>query len=241
MAEHHGQLTVLFENESFIAIDKPAGVLSIPAQNTSPAAALVSRVTERLGSKAWVVHRLDRDTTGVIIFAKTAEAHSALSQQFEHGIVRKVYQALVSGVPEEREGEVNHPISVNDRTVELNRHGKEARTRYRVMEAFRAFSFVELYPETGRRHQIRLHMLAIGHPLAVDADYGDRTRLMLSDFKRNYKPGRHDERPILDRLSLHAASITVQDPATGSPVTISSPLPRDIDLALKQLRKYNSL
>lgn len=239
MAEKTHHLTVLFENDAFIAISKPAGMLSIPAQNTPTAEALVSRVSKQLGSKAWVVHRLDRDTTGVIIFAKTAEAHSAISQQFEHGEVRKIYQALVEGTLEEPEGTVNHPISMVDRAVELNRHGKEALTRYRVIERFRAFSFVELYPETGRRHQIRLHMLAIGHPLAVDADYGDRTQLMLSDFKRNYKPGRH-ERPLLDRLSLHAASLTVTDPHSGETLTITAPLPPDFELTLKQLRKYNS-
>ncbi|MHB9154771.1 MAG: RluA family pseudouridine synthase [Endomicrobiales bacterium] len=235
---HDIELRILFENDTIIAVDKEAGVLVITDQYTPPEKTLQGRVALYLQNKAWVVHRIDRDTSGAVLFAKDAAAHSFVCNQFEKGTVEKKYLALVSGALQEETGRIDSPILVEGRKVEIDPKGKESLTAYTVKERFRDFTLLEVEPHTGRRHQIRVHLQSLGHALAVDPEHGGREALFLSEFKKKYKKtGR--ERPLLGRLSLHAASITFNDPSSGKRITVESPLPDDFALALKQLRKHD--
>jgi 23S rRNA-/tRNA-specific pseudouridylate synthase len=159
--------------------------------------------------------------------------------QFENSQVSKKYIALLSGVLESDEGSIDKPILVSDREVSIDPSGKESLTDYKVLERFKSYTLVEALPKTGRRHQIRIHFWSIGHPLAIDAQYGTAAALLLSSLKRNYKvKNDHPERPLIDRLTLHAASLTLSLPDTDGKKSFEAPLPKDFEVALKQLRKY---
>jgi tRNA pseudouridine32 synthase/23S rRNA pseudouridine746 synthase len=226
------RLSVLHEDPDLLAIDKPAGRLVIPGR-VAGEPSLRQQVTERHGP-VWVVHRLDRGTSGVLLFARTAAAHRELNLQFERGEPRKTYLALVAGRPPDRfqadagiaparKGKMK-PVPAGDR------RGKPARTGFRVLERFEAaggagpLALVEARPETGRTHQIRVHLLAAGFPLAVDPDYGTAEPLR----------GPTGE-VLMARTPLHAASLEVRHPA-GHALTIEAPIPADLGAALAALR-----
>jgi len=232
------RLSVLFENDNVIAIDKQPGIIVIPDQHTPKAETLVGLAELQAKSKLWVVHRIDRGTSGVLIFAKNEQAHAFISQQFEKGLVKKTYWAIVSGRVEDDSGRIEVPISVDGRKVALDGEGKPSVTDYKVVERFRDFTLVEANPGTGRRHQIRLHFMSLGYPLAVDNEYSSREALFLSEFKKKYKPA-GIEKPLMARLSLHSKSAVFSDRPIGEPLTIEAPLPDDFVVTIKQLRKYN--
>jgi 23S rRNA-/tRNA-specific pseudouridylate synthase len=154
--------------------------------------------------------------------------------------VEKVYLALVQGFVV-GDGEVDLPLRVNrDKArVEVDRKsGKPSHTQYRIVERVHGHTFLECRPLTGRLHQIRVHLAAIGHPLAVDRKYGGARAILLSRFKTDYKPSsRHPERPLIDRLTLHAARLTFTHPATHERLTFEAPLPKDLRATLNQLRR----
>lgn len=234
---------IIYEDASLLVINKPPGI-SVLADRES-GESLLSRLRETFagrGETVFVVHRLDKDTSGVIVFGKTEEASRGLSMQFEHRHVEKTYLALVCGAVHPLEGTINLPIGPHprDRTRMVVPHtgGKRSVTRYRVVESFRGFSLVELRPKTGRTHQIRVHLAAIGFPLAVDPVYGSGEGLLLSSFKKDYRPGKREEKPLIDRLSLHAQRLAFDHPETNTRLQFESPLPRDFEIALKGLRKH---
>ena len=232
------KLSVLFENQNIIAIDKRPGIIVIPDQHTELSRTLVGMAQTLIGGKLWVVHRIDKGTSGIVVFAKNAEAHADISQQFEKGLVSKLYLALVNGSVLDDSGTIDAPISVDGREVGLDKDGKPSVTNYRVAERFRDFTLVEAMPGTGRRHQIRLHFMSLGHTLAVDPQYSGRDALFLSEFKKKYK-ATGTEKPLLSRLSLHARNLTLTEPVMKTPVNIESPVPHDLEVTLKMLRKYN--
>ena len=157
----------------------------------------------------------------------------------EKSQVSKKYIALLSGVLEDEQGTIDKPILISDREVSIDPSGKESLTCYKVLERFKSYTLVEVFPKTGRRHQIRIHFWSIGHPLAIDAEYGTSTPLLLSSLKRNYKvKNGKSETPLIDRLSLHAASLTLSLPDTGVKKTFEAALSKDFEIALKQIRKY---
>jgi tRNA pseudouridine32 synthase/23S rRNA pseudouridine746 synthase len=221
---------VLFQDDLLLAIDKPAGQLVIPGR-VGGEPSLREQVEGRHGP-VWVVHRLDRGTSGVLLFARTAEAHRHLNLQFERGGPRKTYLALVAGRPPEqfgcdawiapaRKGKMKA-------VAEGDPRGKAARTSFLVLERFEPaagpLALVEARPETGRTHQIRVHLRAAGFPLALDPDYGEEGPLL--------GPG---GAVLLARTPLHAATLSVLHPA-GGPITIEAPRPEDLATALAALR-----
>jgi tRNA pseudouridine32 synthase/23S rRNA pseudouridine746 synthase len=223
---------VLHVDEALLAIDKPAGRLVIPGR-AGGEISLREQLTESYGP-LWVVHRLDRGTSGVLLFARTAEAHRDLNMQFERGEPRKTYLALVAGRPPvlfqcdagiatARKGKMK-PVAAGDP------RGKAARTAFRVLERFEPagetgpLALLEARPETGRTHQIRIHLMAAGFPLAVDPDYGEAEPLRGADGA-----------VLLERTPLHAKALALRHPA-GHPITIEAPLPRDLGAALAALR-----
>lgn len=232
------QLHRLFENENIIAFDKPAGLPVAPEQHGDPQKSLMGPAQTSTGLKLWLVHIIDKGTSGTVVFAKNEKAHNHISAQFQKGLARKTYLALLNGRLEDDSGTINEPIIMNGKDVARDADGQTSITDYKVIERFRDFTLVEAYPGTGGRHQIRLHFLSIGHPLAIDTDYSGRAALFLSEFKKRYKPS-GEEKPLLSRLSLHVKGIILTEPDLNTPITIESPLPHDFEITVKHLRKYN--
>jgi 23S rRNA pseudouridine1911/1915/1917 synthase len=195
------------------------------------------------------VHRLDKDTSGALVVAKNLEAERALRGAFEHDLVRKTYLALVEGehpLEDGAEQEIDLAIGPDEkrsgRVVIDPRDGKPARTLVSVVQRFRGFTWLACRPLSGRTHQIRVHLSAVGFPLAVDPLYGRRGELLLSQVKAGYRAKRgRPERPLISRLTLHAAAIEVpapRDPART--IRVEAPLPKDLSQLLKQLAKVRA-
>jgi RluA family pseudouridine synthase len=232
---------VLFEDDALLVLDKPPNLLVLPDRFNNALPNLYTTLCEELGS-LFVVHRIDKETSGVILFAKTAEAHAQLNTQFEGRAVEKVYQAIVLGEPESRAGTIDLPLSESSAgTMKVDRKkGKESVTDYTVLEQFRGYAWVELRPKTGRQHQIRVHLQAMGTPIVGDSLYGNGRGFYLSMIKPGYRNA-GEEKPLVKRTALHAASLTFQHPVHGERTTFTSPLPKDLRSALKYLRKFRSL
>lgn len=268
---------VIFEDEHLVAFDKPSGLLVAPDRWDKERAFLMRLVHEhpRYGRGVANVHRLDADTSGLLLCAKTKPALDFLSGQFQSKTVAKVYHAFVAVLPPGQEMKVMAPVRDADGrlpdafTVDLalglderqpgrmrvfkGRGGKESLTDFQTLERFAGprsqgprgsaaatagYAFVEARPRTGRTHQLRIHLAAAGAPILNDPFYGvPDIRLLLSGLKRGYK-GRGDEKPLLDRLALHATRLTVQHPLTREPITFEAPLPHEFEVALKYLRKF---
>lgn len=234
---------VLFKDRDLLVINKPAGLLVLPDGYDPEAMHLKDMLIPEFG-ELWIVHRLDRQTSGVLLIARTAEAHRALNLQFENRQVTKVYHALVSGVPEWTRQTVELPLRADGdrrhRTVVDRHQGKDASTHFRVLERFGDYALIAVAPRTGRTHQIRVHLAALEHPIVVDDLYGDGQGLYLSQFKRSYNASGHKpERPLLDRLGLHAFSLDFAHPRRKRNMTFQVPYPKDFAAALLQLRKHS--
>jgi 23S rRNA-/tRNA-specific pseudouridylate synthase len=209
----------LFEDDSFLVVNKPAGLLAVPDSFDKSKPNLFSMLhAERPGQWLANVHRLDVNTTGVFVSAKSPEAF----RQFQRRVAGKFYVALVQGAPE--------PATI-DRRID----GKDARTITRVREQFRGCALLDVEIQTGRTHQIRIHLQMTGTPVVGDMDYGGAP-LLLSQLKRDYKVT-GVEKPLLDRPALHAERLTLRDPDH----TFEAPWPKDLTVAVKYLRKYARL
>jgi 23S rRNA pseudouridine1911/1915/1917 synthase len=230
---------ILQETEDWVAINKPSGLLTIP-DRIGKDISLKTILKERHGD-IFTVHRLDRDTSGLVVFAKNEEAHKHLSQQFEARETRKIYNGLVLGKPFQPSGVINEPISehpVKKGLMTVYRKGKESITEYEVLQSFRLFTWMQFRILTGRTHQIRVHMKHIGNPIVCDELYGDGKPVFISQIKHNYNLSKDEleERPLLARLALHAAQLTFQD-LKGQEVALEAPLPKDLRALLSQLNK----
>lgn len=252
-------LSILYEDDDVLVIDKPAGLLVIPDRWDASKPTVVKQVRAYLNAQAlangtrtaepppiWVVHRLDRDSSGVLIMAKSGGVHAALSQQFEHGKVVKTYLALVTGQGIRAEGMIRLPIGPHSQRPGMmaieRRHGKSALTRYTAIERFRGYTLLDVRPRTGRSHQIRVHAQAIGHPLAIDPLYGSSAPLLLSALKPSYRPkAGAEEHPLMTRLTLHAHALQLMHPTRGERLTWVAPLPKDFAAVLRNLRRYRRL
>jgi 23S rRNA pseudouridine1911/1915/1917 synthase len=222
-------LNIVYEDDDVVVIDKPAGLVVHPAAGHDRGTlvnALLGRIPDLEGIggevRPGIVHRLDKDTSGLIIAAKNDRALQYLQEQFKARTIKKMYLALVEGIVEPREGIIDAPIgrSKTDRKqMAVTREGRSARTRYRVMQTYRQpdLSLVEAYPETGRTHQIRVHFAWLRHPLVGDETYG-----------------RHKAIVPVERHFLHAASLTLTLP-NGEMRTFTSKLPDDLQLVIDQL------
>lgn len=232
-------LDIIFENDSFVAINKPAGLLSIPDREQTQTS-LKDILITKYGS-IFTVHRLDKETSGIILFAKNETAHKYYSRLFEERKTEKYYMGLVLGSPAVKKGTIDAPISehsLQKGLMVVHRNGKPSVTDYEVMEEHRSFSLLQFQLHTGRTHQIRVHCKNIGHPLACDELYGDGKPILLSSIKRKYKLSKHDEdeRPMLNRLALHAYRLKFTD-MDGKDFDLIAELPKDIRAFLQQLKK----
>ncbi len=237
-------IETLYEDDDLLVVNKPAGVLVIPDRFDATIASLNKLVEAKVGHKVWVVHRLDRETSGVICFAKNEGAHRYLSMLFQEHAVGKFYAGLVIGIVEPPEGRIEGAIAehpaVNGKMI-VAKKGKMAVTDYRVVEQWPLYGLVQFQIHTGRTHQIRVHMQSIGHPLVCDDLYGDGRPFMLSTIKRKYQLSGKDEveRPLLNRLALHAYRLQFVK-EDGTEVVVEAPLPKDIAACVKQLNKWTA-
>jgi 23S rRNA pseudouridine955/2504/2580 synthase/23S rRNA pseudouridine1911/1915/1917 synthase len=193
------------------------------------------------GVEALPVHRLDRDTSGVMLFAVGTEAQRILTTQFEQREIRKTYQAIVRGRPAESTFTIDLPLTVDYRSAaRVSKDGKQAVTNCIVLEVFRAYTLIQCVPVTGRHHQVRVHLASIGCPLAVDPVYGSKDPLTIYDIKQLRSSDRLVRTgALLRRTPLHALSIRLRHPETRDEMTFTAPLPADMRATLRQLRKWN--
>jgi 23S rRNA pseudouridine1911/1915/1917 synthase len=238
---------VIHEDPHFLIVDKPSGLLSIADRFGKHKNSLAELLEEMYG-EIFIVHRLDRETSGIMVFARNADAHRHLCKQFEHHTADKFYLALVDGTVHEEEGEIDKPIgphpTIPNKMIITARGGKPSLTFYRVKERFKHFTLLEALIKTGRTHQVRVHLLSTGYPLAIDAVYGPRPELMVSVIKgQKFKLGKYieEERPIMSRTSLHAFRLRIDHPATNERLEWQTELPKDFNAVLSQLRKWSSV
>ncbi len=230
---------ILFDDETILCLNKPSGLLVLPDRFDTARPNLYSLLQEIFGS-IFVVHRIDKDTSGVILFAKTAEAHASLNGAFEKREVQKEYRAIVQGNPRMDSDIINLPIiehSTGTMGIATS-GGKISRTEYAVLERFQGYALVALRPQTGRTHQIRVHLSAVQLPILGDALYGSGGEFCLSSIKNNYRLKGKEEQPLLKRTALHASSLAFVHPFTKERMQFSAPLPKDMEAVINSLRKY---
>ncbi len=232
---------IIFENDDFIALNKASGMLTIPDRHNEALPSLYKYVQKQY-RKIFIVHRLDRDTSGLVLFAKNEASHKYLSQLFEQRKIDKFYLGIITGALNEKEGSISEPIAEHPHQLGMmivNKKGKSSVTDFKVVEDYGIYSLVEFKIYTGRTHQIRVHTKFAGHTIICDPLYGDGKPVLLSSFKRKYKLSQHDEeeRPMISRLALHSHKLEFKD-AQGKEYTIEAPLPKDMRALLQQLRKH---
>ncbi len=240
-------IDVIYEDDAIIVINKPPGIVVHPAPGHMTGTlvnALLFHCDELSPAeddqRTGVVHRLDKDTSGVILFAKKEDAHQYVAWQFEHRKVEKEYAAIVEGEVEFDSDLIDLPIAKDlhdPLRMTIHEYGRESTTEYEVVERFRSYTHIVARPKTGRTHQIRVHLASIGHPVLGDVTYGrSGDRLYLSHLLgRDVEP---DEEPIIARQALHARSLAIRHPYTKQIVRFLAPLPRDMREVLIELRRH---
>jgi 23S rRNA pseudouridine1911/1915/1917 synthase len=229
----------LEETDDLIAINKPPGLLTIP-DRIGKETSLRTLLKQKFG-EIFTVHRLDKETSGVVVFAKNEETHKALSLLFEQRETSKIYNGLVLGSPFQKEGTINEPIAEHPSKkglMAIIKKGKESITEYKLLQNYRLFSLLEFRILTGRTHQIRVHMKHLGHPIVCDPLYGDGKPVFISSIKKkNYNLSKNmdEERPILSRLALHASLLSFM--YKGTSFHIEAPMPKDLKALIQQLDK----
>ena len=236
---------IIFENDTLAALFKPSGLLSIPDRYRE----------DRISAALWILsqypmarplHRLDFETSGVLLFCKVPEAFGWYSDQFESRTVTKTYHAITEGRILSEEGLIDQPLFTQTTgKVIVTKKGKESQTRWKIVERFLHHSYIEVMPLTGRTHQIRVHLAHIGHPVLCDPLYGTSGPLLLSSLKGKHRyrlsKNEESERPLFSRTALHASSLLIKDYTTKNDLLIESPLPKDMTVVLQKLRQYASL
>jgi len=241
-------LDILYEDDQLVVVNKPPGMVvhpSIGHWNGTLASALVYRFQQLSDSggahRPGIIHRLDRDTSGCIIVARTNAAHANVSAQFAARTVKKTYLAIVTGRPDRDRDIINKPIGKHPRRREQmairagHSTSRDAQSFYEVLERFDKFSLLRIKPKTGRTHQIRVHLSHIGHPVACDGVYGQSTHLNSEDLRTEGASQNDDV--LLDRHALHAESITFSHPTTKETITFEAAIPEDMARVLAILRQ----
>lgn len=246
-------LTIVFEDDHLIAINKPKGIIVHPSKGTQRGTLAngLAFYAKSLSSgedpfRPGIVHRLDKNTTGIMLVAKTDEAHWRLSLQFERRTVRKTYLGVVEGSPDLDSDVINAPLAahatIKDRYIVPGAHiklqnklSKEAITEYEVVERFRGYSLVHLHPRTGRTHQLRVHMSYIGHPIAGDTFYHGH------HVSERLLTGEGSDEPLTSQQALHAFRIRFTHPISEKTMELEAPPPPELARFIQMLRNYRSL
>jgi 23S rRNA pseudouridine955/2504/2580 synthase/23S rRNA pseudouridine1911/1915/1917 synthase len=249
----HNTLDLLFDDPDLAAVNKPARLATIPGRiETDSVLEMLGRqlnlpATGTADPRIRVVHRLDKETTGVLLFAKNSAAQRFVSHQFMTNTTAKEYLALVAGRPTQSSGRIEADLAPHPKAPHLmaivKHGGRPAITEWTVEARFRDCTLLRVFPKTGKTHQIRVHLKHIGHPLLVDPLYnpprpGVEPGVFLSKFKRHYKPNQgQTERPLIDRLTLHAEKLRFMHPK-GSPIEIVAPLHKDFRATINMLSRH---
>ncbi|MDR0451233.1 MAG: RNA pseudouridine synthase [Treponema sp.] len=249
---------IVYEDDCIIAADKASG-LPVGGDRWDDSRERLDRLLagalragggeippgEKAGKRLFTVHRIDRDASGIVVFAKDEESHRSLSLAFQDRRVRKRYIAVVHGRPGWEETLCDLPLVPNGNkrhlTIIEKYRGKASLTRFRLLGGAGNYSVIEALPETGRTHQIRVHLASLGHPIACDPFYGSAKPVFLSSFKPGWRGEPLDERPLLQRLALHALDLTLPPGIPGrrdaGELRIRAPLHRDMAALIKQMEK----
>ncbi|MEL3906229.1 MAG: RluA family pseudouridine synthase [Treponema sp.] len=239
--------TLIHTDEDIIAVNKPAGLLVAADRWDETAERLDVLLQEELPriaphcQKLYAVHRIDKDTSGLILYALNAEAHRNLNTAFQNREVKKTYHAVVHGRVTEEQFTVSLPLRADGdalhRTVVDKRRGKEAVTHFTLLESFGRFSLLEACPVTGRTHQIRVHLTEAGYPIVCDPLYGSPKPVLLSALKQKWRGDIYTERPLISRLALHAYRLDCLHPGSGVPLVLTAEYAKDFKSLVHQLRK----
>ena len=241
-------LNVIYEDDEIIILNKQPGILVHPARGNTHGtlvnalAFYCDTLSSGLGEfRPGIVHRLDKNTTGVMVVAKNDTAQWKIAGQFERRQVNKTYLAIVHGTPDLTRDRINAPLGVHPRMREKYAirpdTGKESITFYEVLESFRGFSFMKMAPKTGRTHQIRVHLSYLKHPIVADDMYGGK--LVYPWQLADAEPAAQE--PVISRVALHAHTLEFKHPATEKMVKFEAPLPEDMQNLLDMLRKYRKV
>jgi 23S rRNA pseudouridine1911/1915/1917 synthase len=236
-------IKIIFEDDHILVIHKPAGILSVPDRFNIGADHIKVLLEPRHGP-IWMVHRLDRNTSGILVLAKSEQAHASLNEAFQSRQVSKKYNAIVHGIPKNIEGLIEEPIAEDPAKrgrYKVHQKGKPAKTGYKIISQWKNFSNLELTLYTGRTHQLRVHLKHLGYPILCDPIYGLEEAVLLSSIKRKrYQLSKNkEELPLLKRQALHASSLTFIHPMTGNEVSFYCELPKDLQALVNQLSKWD--
>ncbi len=228
---------ILFEDDDVMVVNKPANMSTLDDRSTFEPNLL--RITKNYLEDAQICHRLDKETSGCVIIAKNPETYRAISMQFEHRQIDKTYHAVVHGNHQFHELEVNLPILNQGKdNVKIDREGKPALTYFTSLHHFKNFTLVKCKPVTGRMHQIRIHLATQRAVIAGDVMYGGQFP-MLSSIKKKFRMAKNEEeQPIMKRFALHAHQVSFLK-NDQQKVTITAPYPKDLDVFIKLLHKFD--
>jgi len=234
-----GKIAVIYVDHSILAINKPPGLPTLP-DGYNPEAPHLKSVLEPEFGPLWIVHRLDRETSGLILVARNAEAHRVLNTKFEKRLVVKRYHALTCGAPDWNEQTVRLPLRPDGdrrhRSVVDSRNGKRAETEFHLLERLGNYALVEAVPRTGRTHQIRAHLAVANLPILGDELYGGQPVLYRSMLNPGPTAGKNNETALIQRCALHARSLDLVHPSSGEALHLEAPYPQDFTAALRALR-----
>lgn len=236
------EFEIIYEDDYILVINKSPMVLTIPDRWNDKLPSLQSILKSKYDS-IFTVHRLDRDTSGIMVYAKDAETHKYMNTLFEKQEIEKIYHAIVEGQFSEDAIEIDIPISTDPankgRSIPSAR-GKASLTKVKLIKNFRNSSLVKCMLITGRHHQIRVHLSAIGHPLLVDNLYGNNTEFLVSSVKKKFNLKKNTtEKPMMIRNTLHAFSLKFIHPNTKEEVYFEAKYPKDFAATLQVLEKYS--
>ena len=232
----NNKINILFEDENIIIVNKDPEIFVFQDKETKTNT-LLNILKENLKQDLFPITSLDYEASGIVLFAKNKKVYEFVCEQFKQDKVKKTYHILVNGILEE-EGTIDKNLVVNNQNTIVNEKGIKSITKYKVIEQFKDFAFVEVYPVTTHKNQIRAHFWSIGNTLAIDKIYGSEEPILLSNLKKRYK-GLSTEKPLLKRMPMHLSKIELLLPDNKEKNIFISELPKDIQLTLKQLRKYN--
>jgi len=234
----NNKLNIIFEDEDILVIDKQSNISVYKNDEDIKGDTIIDILQKDFNKELYPISSLDYEATGIVLIAKNKKIYNFIADQFKKEKVAKTYHILVNGIMDNTEGEIDKNLVVNEQTTSVNDNGAKSITKYVVQEQFKSFAFVKVVPLTTRKNQIRAHFWSIGNTLAIDKIYGSNEPILLSNLKKRYK-GLEKEKPLLKRLPLHLSQIEVWLPGNKEKNVFNSPLPDDIELTLKQLRKYN--
>ena len=233
--------TTIFSDDDILVLNKRSG-LCVAADRYDEDAPRLDLLAQEEFGKLFAVHRIDKDTSGIVLYARNEQVHKNLCEQFQNHSVKKIYHCLVNGRPLWQTLEVDLPLlpdgDAHHRTIVDKKNGKKSLTQFSLLGICGPYSWLEARPLTGRTHQIRAHLHAKNFSIVCDPIYGSNQRgIYLSELKRRYNGDPYEERPLISRLALHAYKIEFLHPAKNSAMKFCAPYPKDLEATRKQFLK----